>query len=481
MSTLRYKTFSGMIWVGLQRFGTVITSFLANIVLARLLTPTDFGYIGMLMVFIAISNSFVDGGFGSALIQKSKPTQEDYSTVFYWNIFLSGVLYIILYFCAPLISEFYKMGILTKILRIEGIILIINALTIVQFNKLRKAMQFKEIAYINLTSAIISVLVAILYAYHGGGVWALVLQQIVLGLVNVVMLFILVPWKPSLIFSTNSFKQLFKFGSFILLSSIINTAANNISALIVGRFFSAGTLGYLSQAQKLENVASTSISSTVEQVSYPLLVEVKDDYVRMVQVLKSFNRMLLAIVMPVMLFIILAANTIIRFLFGEKWLPSTEFLQILCVAGIFICLQGSNYNVIAAIGKSNVLFKWTLIKRGVGIGFIFLGFYIYGMQGILWGMVASSAFIWISNSWLVSRYIGYRLTTQIIDIMPIFLVGLLGFCSVYMLGFFKMFGQNDFVYSIIFIVIYSIPFFLFKHSVFVEIRNNIKSLIFHTK
>lgn len=481
MSTLRHKTFSGMIWVGLQRFGTVITSFLANIVLARLLTPTDFGYIGMLMVFIAISNSFVDGGFGSALIQKSKPTQEDYSTVFYWNIFLSGVLYIILYFCAPLISEFYKMGILTKILRIEGIILIINALTIVQFNKLRKAMQFKEIAYINLTSAIISVFVAIVYAYNGGGVWALVLQQIVLGLVNVVMLFILVPWKPSLIFSIKSFKQLFKFGSFILLSSIINTIANNISSLIVGRFFSAGTLGYLSQAQKLENVSSNSISSTVEQVSYPLLVEVKEDFARMVNVLRSFNRMLLAIVMPIMLVIILAANPIIYFLFGEKWLPSAEFLQILCVAGIFICLQGSNYNVIAAIGKSNVLFKWTLIKRGVGIGLIFLGFYVYGMQGILWGMVASSAFIWISNSWLVSIHIGYKLTSQIIDLMPIVFVGLLGFSTAYILNFFKVLGQCDLIYATVFTVVYIIPFLLFKHSVFLEIRNNIKSLIAHNK
>ena len=319
MTSLKHKTVSGMLWVGLQRFGTVIISFLSNIVLARLLTPADFGYIGMLMVFIAVSTSFVDGGFGSALIQKSKPTQEDYSTVFYWNIFLSIVLYTILYFCAPLIADFYKMDILTKILRVEGVILIINALTIVQFNKLRKAMQFKKIAYVNITAAIISVIVAIIYAYYGGGVWALVWQQIVLGIVSVIMLFIVMPWKPSLLFSMESFKGLFKFGSFILLSSIINTIANNISALIVGRFFSAGTLGYLSQAQKLENVASTSIASTVEQVTYPLLVEVKDNYARMAQVLRSFNLMLLACVLPAMVVIIIAAAPIIIFLFGEKW------------------------------------------------------------------------------------------------------------------------------------------------------------------
>ena len=470
-----------MLWVGLQRFGTVIISFLSNIVLARLLTPADFGYIGMLMVFIAVSTSFVDGGFGSALIQKSKPTQEDYSTVFYWNIFLSIVLYTILYFCAPLIADFYRMDILTKILRVEGVILIINALTIIQFNKLRKTMQFKKIAYVNITAAIISVIVAIIYAYYGGGVWALVWQQIVLGIVSVIMLFIVMPWKPSLLFSMESFKGLFKFGSFILLSSIINTLANNISALIVGRFFSAGTLGYLSQAQKLENVASTSIASTVEQVTYPLLVEVKDNYARMAQVLRSFNLMLLACVLPAMVVIIIAAAPIIIFLFGEKWLPSAEILRILCIAGVFICLQGSSYNVIAAIGKSEVLFRWTLIKRGVGIGLIFLGLFVYGFHGVLWGMVASSGFIWLSNAWLVSKHIGYSLTRQLIDLAPIVLLGCVCFILAYVCATIELIGRNDLIYAALFIVLYIPPFFIFKIPAIQEIKKNIISLIKHNK
>ena len=470
-----------MLWVGLQRFGTVIISFLSNIVLARLLPPADFGYIGMLMVFIAVSTSFVDGGFGSALIQKSKPTQEDYSTVFYWNIFLSIVLYTILYFCAPLIADFYKMDILTKILRVEGVILIINALTIIQFNKLRKTMQFKKIAYVNITAAIISVIVAIIYAYYGGGVWALVWQQIVLGIVSVIMLFIVMPWKPSLLFSMKSFKGLFKFGSFILLSSIINTIANNISALIVGRFFSAGTLGYLSQAQKLENVASTSIASTVEQVTYPLLVEVKDNYARMAQVLRSFNLMLLACVLPAMVVIIIAAAPIIIFLFGEKWLPSAEILRILCIAGVFICLQGSSYNVIAAIGKSEILFRWTLIKRGVGIGLIFLGLFVYGFHGVLWGMVASSGFIWLSNAWLVSKHIGYSLTRQLIDLAPIVLLGCVCFILAYGCATIELIGRNDLIYAALFIVLYIPPFFIFKIPAIQEIKKNIISLIKHNK
>lgn len=481
MGSLKQKTVSGMIWVGIQRFGTVIISFLSNIVLARLLTPADFGYIGMLMVFIAVSTSFVDGGFGSALIQKTNPTQQDYSTVFYWNIFLGVILYVILFNVAPWIADFYHMEILTKILRLEGVILIINAFTIVQFNKLRKTMQFKKITIINVTAALVSVIAAIGYAYRGGGVWALVWQQIILGVVNVLMLFIMVPWKPSLSFSLNSFKSLFKFGSFILLSSLINTIANNISGLIVGRFFSAARMGYLSQAQKLENVASTSIAATVEQVSYPLLVEVKEDYKRMAQVLRLFNLMLLSFVMPIMLIILLAAQPIVLFLFGEKWLPSAEILQILSIAGIFICLQGSSYNVIAAIGKSDVLFNWTVIKRGVGIGLIFIGLWSYGFKGVLWGMVASSAFIWFSNCWLVSKHIGYKLTRQILDLSPIVLISGGSFIIVSLLHYFSLIGNNDLIYAGIFACLYIFPFIFIKTPIILEIRSNLNSIINHRK
>ncbi|MDE6166711.1 MAG: lipopolysaccharide biosynthesis protein, partial [Muribaculaceae bacterium] len=234
-----------MVWVGIQRFGSVLIAFLSNIVLARMLTPDDYGYVGMLLIFIAVASTFIDGGLGSALIQKTKPTEKDYSTVFYWNLALSLVLYGVLFACAPLIARFYQMPLLCSILRLQGVILIINAATIVQFNKLRKQMQFKKIAVIQIVSALISVTVAIGYAWKGGGVWALVWQQIVYSLVNVLLLFIVVPWKPEMSFSKESFRSLFGFGSFILLSNLINTFANNLNGLIVGKFFSASTLGYL--------------------------------------------------------------------------------------------------------------------------------------------------------------------------------------------------------------------------------------------
>ncbi len=468
--SLRQKTVSGIIWVGIQKFSSIGISFISNIVLARLLTPDDFGYIGMLMVFIALANTFVDGGFGSALIQKTNPTQVDYSTIFYWNLILSIILYVFLYFGAPFIASFYNMPLLCSILRLQGIIIIINACTIVQFNILRKQMLFKKISTINIASSVISVIVAIVYAYFGGGVWALVTQQIVQGLCNLFFIFIFISWKPLMIFSLKSFKSLFGFGSFMLLSNLINTAANNISALIIGKFFSAGMLGYLTQAQKIENLASTSIASTVEQVTYPLLVEVKEDYSQMRKVIRLLNVGLLAIVLPLMLGLIIGAEPILLFLFGEKWLPSVPILRILCIAGVFICLQGANYNVIAALGMSKVLFRWTVIKRLSGILVILFGFYFNGFTGVLYGMVLGSFLICLCNSWLVKKYINYGLLQQLKDLLPILLPTVFLFLLILEMSNFHILGENNIIYCIFFLLLYCLIFLFIPHPNIKEVR-----------
>ena len=251
-------------------------SFFSNVVLARLLTPDDYGCIGMLMIFIALSNTFIDGGFGSALIQKKRPTQEDYSTIFYWNIALSIVLYVILFLCAPLIADFYNIELLSRVLQVEGLVLIINAFGIIQSNQLRKQLKFKSIAQVTLTATVISVIVAILMAFMGYGIWSLVAQQLVLSLATTIFYWVYSSWRPSRVFSWASFKELFGFGSFMLLSSLINAFCNNLNGLLIGKYFSASSMGYFSQSKKLEDVFSSSIEAVVGQVTYPVLVEVKD-------------------------------------------------------------------------------------------------------------------------------------------------------------------------------------------------------------
>ena len=272
---LKQRTLSGMIWAAIQRFGSLAISFLSNIVLARLLSPNDYGLIGMLSIFIAVSNTFIDGGFGVALIQKKDTTNKDFSTVFFWNIFLSLFLYFILYISAPLIQRFYdNIHMLSDVLKVLGVVLIINALTVVQLNRLRKEMKFKLLAKCNLSAAIISVTIAIILAYYGWGVWALVFQQIVYSLFNSIICWMVCKWKPEMIFSLKSFKDLFGFGSFMMFSSLFNTFCNNINGLIIGKFFSASTLGYYTQSKRLEDVSTMGFLSVIEQVSYPMLVEI---------------------------------------------------------------------------------------------------------------------------------------------------------------------------------------------------------------
>lgn len=479
--TLRQKTISGMIWVGFQKFGTLFITFLANIVLARLLTPDDYGLIGMLAIFIAISNTFIDGGFGSALIQKTHPAKEDYSTVFYWNIFLGFALYGILYLSSPLIESFYhEVRGLSTILRIQGIILIINAFSIVQATQLRKLMEFKLLAKVNVSGAIISSVFAIILAYNGWGVWSLVWQQIMLSCSNCILLWFVCKWTPLKKFSLSSLKSLFKFGSFMMMSSLVNTIGNNIYGLLIGSFFSAGTLGYFTQAKKIEDVSSVGLLSVIEQVTYPMLVEVKNDHKKMAIVLDKFNSSLMAVTMPLLLFLALVAEPIIVFLFSAKWLPSVPILQILTIYGIFICLQGCNYNVIAAIGKSKTIFKWTIYKRVFSIAILIIALYLFGFYGLLAGIVLTSVFIAGCNMYLVAKYIDYSLKKQIIGLAPVMLLSTIPFLLYFGLSEYTFLGYtiiSKFLLGLLYLATYTAILLYIPINSIKQIRFEIKKII----
>ena len=472
-SSLKQKTISGMIWSSLQRFGTMGISFISNIVLARLLTPDDYGCIGMLMIFIALSNTFIDGGFGSALIQKKRPTQEDYSTIFYWNIFLSVVLYIVLFLCAPIIADFYNIALLKKVLQVQGVILIINALGIIQANQLRKQLKFKSVAQVTLIASVVSVIVAIAMAYMGCGIWSLVAQQIVSSFVTTLLYWVYSSWRPIYVFSKESFKELFGFGSFILLSNLINAFCNNLNGLLIGKFFNASSMGYFTQAKKLEDVSSTSIETVVAQVSYPVLVEVKDNHERLMNVLKQFNSLLLYIVTPLMMLLNLLATPIITLLLGEQWLSAVPYLEILAFQGIAISIQGINYNAIASIGQSKSLLESTIIKRIVSIVLLFSGLYLNGINGILWGMTISSFFICFYNSALVHKYIGYKLGKQLMDLMPIIILNAVSYIIVFIIG--KFTYHNGYVsylfMAVIYLLIYVALSFNLKLDLLVVVKN----------
>ena len=431
---LKAKTVSGVIWTGMQKLGSTMLSFISTIVLARLLTPEDYGYIGMLAIFLAISLTFIDGGFGSALIQKKRPTHEDYSTIFYWNLGLSIVLYLTLFFAAPFIASFYRLPLLCKILRVEGLVLIVNAARIVQTNQLRKQLRFKKIATVEVSVAAVSLAVTIYLAWKGFGVWALVVQQLMVSVLTTSIYWLTGKWLPLLEFSKKSFKELFNFGGFILLSNLVNTFCNNIQGLLIGKFYTPATMGYYSKAHSTESLASNFISTVMDQVSYPVLAEAQNDMEMMRRMLKKFIGVLAFFTFPLMTLLILLAKPVFLLLYTDRWLDSVPFFQILCFAGMAICLQGINYYAVAAIGKSNVMFRATLIKRGIGLLLVVAGLYFWKLKGLLIGVVLGSYVIYIVNACLVHKYIRYTLGRQLRDLLPVIIVALISGIVTYIVG-----------------------------------------------
>ena len=274
---LKSKTISSMLWSATQRFGVLILSFISNLVLAWYLSAEDFGVIGMLTIFISLSETFIDSGLGAALIQKKEPTELDYSTVFWTNLLISIVLYIVLFFSAPFISKFYKMDILTPVLRIKAVVLIIQGFRLIQTTRLQKQLNFKRISIIYLTASFISTVTAIIAAIKGAGVWALVIKTLVDTFIRTLLFWIVGKWKPLFQFSKQSFKELFAFGGVMLSTSLIITIYSNCQALIIGKAFSAEQLGYYTQATKLEDIPTTAFEQIVNQVTFPVFSKLKED------------------------------------------------------------------------------------------------------------------------------------------------------------------------------------------------------------
>lgn len=397
------KVFSGTIWSAVQRFGTMAISFVANMILARLLTPDDFGTVGMLLFFVAIANTFVDSGFGSALIQKKEPSANDYSTVFITNLILSVILYVVLFFAAPLIASFYKIPILCSILRVEGLVLLINAMTIVHQTILRKRFQFKKLSIANLGGTFVGTIIGICFAYYGYGVWSLVYRLLAVSLVTTVLLWILNDWSPSFKFSITSFKELFGFGGFILLSSIITTIGNNIQTLIIGKFFQPSSLGHYTQAKQLRDVSSMSISAIVSQVIYTNFSEIQNDVYRLGRHLLLSVSIMSFLVTPLMGLFILISEPLIILLYSDTWLQAIPYFKVLCIGGIFLSLQDVNYYLVAAVGKSKIIFYANSIQVLFSILSMIVGSMLWNMMGLMWAMVFSSFLFYCVYALIASK------------------------------------------------------------------------------
>lgn len=450
---LKQKAAAGMVWTSIQKFAGMGISFISGIILARLLTPDDYGCIGMLSIFMVIASSFVDSGFGSALIQKKRPTQEDYSTVFYFNMAMAALMYIILFVSAPAIARFYNMPLLSSVLRVQGITLIISALSAIQGNQLKKQFRFKKIAIVHLLASVVSLTVTIYMAYRGFGVWALVASNLLLSFIPMIIYWLTNKWHPLWVFSKESFKELFGFGFYMFLTHMINNLCNNVQGLLIGRLYNPATMGYYSKAKGTEELASTSISHVMGQVTYPLYAEYQHDIPLLINAIKRITSSISFLTFPLMFLLILLAKPIFVLLYSDRWLGSVPYFQILCLAGIAICLQGVNYQAIAAVGKSKVMFSWTLIKRAIGLALIVGGLAAFGIKGLLVGMVMQSWLIYLINAYQVHKHIGYKLYTQLLDLLPILIMAIVSFAIAYCVVFILP-DMNMYVLAIIRFVIF---------------------------
>ncbi len=417
---LKQKTIHGLFWSFIDNFAKLGLQFIVGVILARILSPREFGLIGMLTIFIAISQAIVESGFSTALIRKRNCSQADYSTVFYFNLIISVVLYVVLFFSSGIISRFFEEAELENMLKVFGLILVINAFGMIQQTIFSKEINFKVQTYVTLISALCSGVLAIGAATMGMGVWSLVILNLSRAFLNTLFLWIWSVWRPILIFSKKSFSELFGFGSKLLISALIETIFQNIYYLVIGKFFSARELGFYTRADQFRNLPSQNITDVIQRVSFPVLSAIQDQPERLKENYRKLIRSTMYITFILMLGMAAIAKPMILVLIGEKWLPSVQFLQLLCFVGMFYPLQALNLNILNVKGRSDLFLKLEIIKKIINIPVIILGIFA-GIKAMILGMILNNIFAYILNSFYSGKLIGYSTKQQVLDILPSFL------------------------------------------------------------
>ncbi len=423
MSGLKQKTIAGLKWSAIERFATQGISFVISIIIARILSPADYGLIGMISIFIAVSNVFVGAGFGSALIRKQERTEEDCSTVFYYNIIVSILFYILLFIAAPWIADFYKSPELTNITRVVGLNIIIGAFGAIQSTKLSIAIDFKTQAKISLIVVIITGGVGLAMAYNGFGVWALVIQGLASAVLSSVLLWYLVRWNPLWVFSIRSFKELFGFGSKLMLSGLLDTIYSNIFQLIIGKKYLAVDLGYYTRAVGMVQLPSSNITGIIQRVTFPILSEIQHDTERLKKNYRRLLKMSAFIIFPIMVLLAALGKPLVLVLLTEKWLPAVPLMQVLCFSAMFYPIHAINLNLLQVKGRSDLFLRLEIIKK-IMITLVLFASVPFGVLAMCYGTIVTSVVALIINTYYTGKLIQHGFMDQIKDITPMLAISL---------------------------------------------------------
>lgn len=417
---LKQKTKKGLYWSALGNFANQGIRFVFGLILARLLSPDAYGIIGMLTVFMCVIQVFIDCGFSQALIAKQDRTQIDFSTEFFFNIIVGFAAYMVLFISAPFIAAFYNMPELSTITRVIGVGVIINSLCVVQSAQFSIKLDFKTPAKIGFYTQFFSGIIGIILAYCGFGVWALVFQQILGGILNAILLWLFAGWFPSLVFSHSSFKYLWNYGNKILGASLIQQIYDNIYPLVIGKFFNASSLGLYSRAQGFASLPSTNLSGIIGNVSFPVLAKLGNDKESLVKVYRKMIKTTAFLVFPLMIGMAAVASPTIKVLLNEQWNGCIIMLQLLCFALIWNPLSSLQLNVIKVIGRTDIIFKLEIYKRSFGLLTIFASI-PFGVVGMCIGFDIFYIFCFILNTIYINRVLKMGFKGQIYDVLIIFI------------------------------------------------------------
>ena len=401
--------------------GTQIGGFVVSVILARLLEPKDFGTITLITVFIALAGVFVNGGFGTALIQKKEVSEKDYNSVFYLSLSVAVLLYGVLFFSAPWVADFYDEPVLVRVLRVLSLSLILGALNSIQNAVLSREMKFKVSFKVSMASTLASGGVGVAMAYQGYGLWALVGSALVAQIASTAVLWKIVAWRPRLMFSMKVVRELFGFSSKMLASSLLDTLFNNLYNMIVGKLFNPTTLGYYSRGQSIPNLVMSSVQGTITGVIFPALSSCQHDTGRVKEIVRRMIKSTCFLVFPMMFGLAAVAKPLVLLLLTEKWLPCVPYLQLSCITFAFWPLHVANLQAITALGRSDIFLTLEVLKKGLVIVTILVT-YKYGVLVMVAGQAVSGFVGVIINAWPNRRLIGYPLAQQTADILPAFLL-----------------------------------------------------------
>lgn len=461
MRDLRQKSIDAIIWNLIEKYGIQLVSLVIGIVLARLLTPSDYGLIGMITVFFAIAMVFVNSGFGMAFIQNKEATEKDGGTIFIFNIVVSLVLYLVLWFLAPYIALFYDQAQLIKLVRIASLVIVINSFSMMHIANLKKQVDFKKKSIITFISTLFSGFIGISAALLDFGVWSLVFQKLSNALITTISLWVFYKWRPLIIFEIRSLKKLFSFSLWILLSSLMTTIFNNIYVLVIGKYFPLSQLGFYSKAKGYQTLLSQQPSSAIGVVSFPVFSKLQGNPVALKSSLKKFTQHLMFFLAPLIGIAIVVAKPMILIVLTEKWVPMTQYLQVLLVAAILYPMHLLNVQLLNAIGKTKLNFFLSLIKNLLRVLNIII-MYQYGIIFIIIGEVIVSFLSLFVNGFYSKNLINYGMFEQLGDVLrtivSMILSILLGFILLNLLS-------NDILKICVGIVTMSLTYLLFQFAI----------------